>query len=87
MFFIDRSSELSWRDIQHLIAWTSQVAPLSDNYGWNMNKAGFFYSTDFGFGLVNALYLVKNVKDWQNVPEMSSCGIRLPQVKYVSPND
>jgi len=78
---LSENSELSWRDIQHLIAWTSQVAPLSDNYGWNMNKAGFFYSTDFGFGLVNALYLVNEVKDWHNVPEMSSCGIRLPQVK------
>lgn len=75
------SPNLGWRDVQHLLAWTCQVAPLSDNYGWNRNKAGFFYSTDFGFGLVNALYLVKQAQTWENVSEMSSCGVRVPQVK------
>lgn len=57
------------------------MAPLSDNYGWNMNKAGFYYSVDFGFGLVNAYELVKKAMKWENVPEMSSCGIRMPKVK------
>lgn len=65
----------------HLIAWTAQVAPLSDNYGWNRNHAGFFYSMDFGFGLINALYLVQQAQNWENVPEMSSCGIRMPKVQ------
>ncbi|KAL5239580.1 hypothetical protein ACI65C_006990 [Semiaphis heraclei] len=73
--------ELTWRDVQHLIAWTSQVAPLSDNFGWNRNKAGFYYSVDFGFGLVNAYKLVQEAMKWENVPEMSSCGIRMPKVK------
>lgn len=61
--------------------WTSQVAPLSDNYGWNTNKAGFVFSVDFGFGLINAFKLVKAAQNWKNVPEMSSCGIRMPSVK------
>ncbi|KAE9538815.1 hypothetical protein AGLY_005397 [Aphis glycines] len=78
---LSANPELSWRDIQHLIAWTAQVAPLSDNYGWNRNKAGFFYSVDFGFGLVNAYRLVQEAMKWENVPEMSSCGIRMPKVK------
>eukprot|EP00102_Acyrthosiphon_pisum_P004013 XP_001947137.2 PREDICTED: neuroendocrine convertase 1 [Acyrthosiphon pisum] len=73
--------ELTWRDVQHLIAWTSQVVPLSDNYGWNRNKAGFYYSVDFGFGLVNAYKLVQEAMKWENVPEMSSCGIRMPKVR------
>lgn len=57
------------------------MAPLSDNFGWNRNKAGFYYSVDFGFGLVNAYKLVQEAMKWENVPEMSSCGIRMPKVK------
>lgn len=75
---------MTWRDVQYLLVWTSQVAPLSDNCGWNKNKAGFLFSVDFGFGLVNAYKLVKLAKEWKNVPEMSSCAIRMPKVKYVS---
>lgn len=57
------------------------MAPLSDNFGWNRNWAGFLYSSDFGFGLVNAYQLVQLAKVWTNVPEMSSCGIRMAKVK------
>lgn len=80
-FIIISSPELTYRDVIHLIAWTSQVAPLSDNFGWNRNWAGFLYSMDFGFGLVNAYQLVRQAQNWTNVPEMSSCGIRMPKVR------
>lgn len=69
--------------MQHLIAWTSQVAPLADNLGWNENYAGFYYSIDFGFGLINGYKLVKAAIEWENVPEMSSCGIFMPSVRCV----
>uniref|UniRef100_A0A2H8TZJ6 Neuroendocrine convertase 1 n=2 Tax=Melanaphis sacchari TaxID=742174 RepID=A0A2H8TZJ6_9HEMI len=81
---LSANPNLTWRDVQHLLAWTSQVAPLSDNYGWNRNKAGFFYSVDFGFGLVNAYKLIQEAMKWENVPEMLSCGIRIPKVKGFS---
>lgn len=35
------SPELSWRDMQHLVAWTSEYAPLAENHGWATNNAGF----------------------------------------------
>lgn len=31
------SPNLTWRDVQHLIVWTSEYAPLSDNPGWQIN--------------------------------------------------
>lgn len=43
------SPELTWRDMQHLVAWTSEYAPLSDNHGWTTNGAGF---------KVNILFLI-----------------------------
>jgi hypothetical protein len=27
--------------MQHLVAWTSEYAPLADNHGWATNGAGF----------------------------------------------
>lgn len=39
--FIEYSPELTWRDMQHLIAWTSEYVPLVNNHGWITNGAGF----------------------------------------------
>lgn len=41
VFFLSCSPELTWRDMQHLVAWTSEYAPLADNHGWATNGAGF----------------------------------------------
>lgn len=35
------SPELTWRDMQHLVAWTSEYAPLAHNHGWTTNGAGY----------------------------------------------
>lgn len=32
------SPNLTWRDVQHLIVWTSEYAPLSENPGWQINR-------------------------------------------------
>lgn len=34
---INFSPNLTWRDVQHLIVWTSEYAPLSANPGWQEN--------------------------------------------------
>jgi len=34
------SPNLTWRDMQHLVVWTSQYTPLSRNVGWKTNGAG-----------------------------------------------
>ena len=35
------SPELTWRDMQHLLAWTSQYSALKKSAGWKTNGAGF----------------------------------------------
>lgn len=58
----------------HLIAMTSEVAPVADNpYSWYKNGRGFWVSNDFGFGLLNAENLVTMAKTWENVPEKHTC--------------
>ncbi|XP_050520108.1 neuroendocrine convertase 1-like [Daktulosphaira vitifoliae] len=78
---LSANPSLTWRDVQHLIVWTSQVAPLANNLGWTRNQAGFYYSNDFGFGLANAYQLVKQAQNWKNVPKMASCAVRMPTIK------
>jgi len=50
----DYSGGLTWRDVQHLVAWTSEPSPLSANPGWRRNAAGYWVNKRFGFGLLNA---------------------------------
>lgn len=67
------SQNLTWRDIQHLIVWTSELAPVAENPGWQLNAAGLWFNTRFGFGLMNALGFVKAASIWTSVPEWSIC--------------
>ncbi|XP_045501380.1 neuroendocrine convertase 1-like [Colias croceus] len=59
---------LTWRDVQHLIVWTSEYAPLSQNKGWQVNGAGLRFDVRFGFGLLNAARLVSAALNWITVP-------------------
>lgn len=38
------SRNLTWRDVQHLIVWTSEYEPLSSNPGWQVNGYVYYLS-------------------------------------------
>ena len=69
------SNNLTCRDMQHLVAFTSQYAPLSDNPGWKENGAGYRVNSRFGFGLLDAAELVKAALKWHTVPPKRICEI------------
>jgi len=69
------SPSLTWRDIQHLIAWSSEYTPLKDNPGWILNGGGYWVNTRFGFGLMNAAAMA-NAADptvYKTVPSKNVC--------------
>ncbi|KAK9507794.1 hypothetical protein O3M35_007568 [Rhynocoris fuscipes] len=70
---LQANPDITWRDFQHLIVWTSEVAALGANPEWTLNGAGFWVSPNFGFGLLNAHKLVTTAKNFQTVPEKSVC--------------
>ena len=61
------SSNLTWRDIQYLVAYTSDSSSLRDG-DWVMNGAGLNVSHKFGFGAIDAEAMVTRGRRWINVP-------------------
>ena len=88
MFSILSSPNLTWRDMQHLVTWTSEFAPLSSadsdstteakkvGDGWQQNGAGFMVNSRFGFGLLNAAELVNLAEGFKTVPEKRVCIVK-----------
>ncbi|XP_046655685.1 neuroendocrine convertase 1-like [Daphnia pulicaria] len=70
---LEANSNLTWRDVQHLVPWTSEYGPLKDNIDWQENSAGFRVNPRFGFGLMNAAKYVRAAINWSTVPEKSIC--------------
>uniref|UniRef100_A0A1A8PXQ5 Proprotein convertase subtilisin/kexin type 7 n=1 Tax=Nothobranchius rachovii TaxID=451742 RepID=A0A1A8PXQ5_9TELE len=61
---------LSWRDVQHIIAFTATKCDSSAD--WRVNGAGFHHSHQHGFGQLNAWRLVNAAKVWESVPFLVS---------------
>jgi len=73
---LEANPELTWRDVQHLLIYTSKKRNLRDRrYPWNINGAGFLFNHLFGFGVLDAGSLVLTSRNWQNVPERKSCEV------------
>ncbi|CAL7950535.1 unnamed protein product [Xylocopa violacea] len=71
------NKDLTWRDLQHLIVWTSEYSPLRENPGWFRNSAGFWFNSRFGFGLMNAYALVSAGSNWTTVPDKTICRVNI----------
>ncbi|XP_036211695.1 proprotein convertase subtilisin/kexin type 6 isoform X5 [Myotis myotis] len=69
---LEANSQLTWRDVQHLLVKTSRPAHLKAN-DWKVNGAGHKVSHLYGFGLVDAEALVLQAKKWTAVPSQHTC--------------
>ncbi|XP_052106275.1 proprotein convertase subtilisin/kexin type 6-like [Mytilus californianus] len=72
---LEANSDLTWRDIQHLIVFTSNRTSLNDTYysDWSINGANKEFSQILGFGLMDADAMVSNGKIWVTVPTQQTC--------------
>jgi len=58
---LEANPDLGWRDVQHMVARTSEKGALRES-GWKRNGAGLEFNSKFGFGIMNADRLVKLAK-------------------------
>ena len=65
------SSDLTWRDVQYLIAYTSNRDKLVEGE-WFTNGGGLRVSPKFGFGAVDAEAMVTRARRWINVPSQQT---------------
>ena len=69
------SPQLTWRDVQHIIALTSRSEPMKSvrSSNWHVNGAGHEVSHYYGFGLMDATAIVSRARHWETVPDQVQC--------------
>mmetsp|Transcript_16893 Transcript_16893/g.40889 ORF Transcript_16893/g.40889 Transcript_16893/m.40889 type:complete len:1111 (+) Transcript_16893:137-3469(+) len=63
---LEVNPDLGWRDVQSIIALTSQRVDDIDDPTAAVNAAGFWHSNYYGFGIVDASQAVEVAKTWEN---------------------
>ena len=63
---IEANSNLTWRDVQHILVKTSRQVD-TDHPGWFQTEAGNWYNHAYGYGLVDATAAVNMAKVWESV--------------------
>ncbi|GMT28368.1 hypothetical protein PFISCL1PPCAC_19665 [Pristionchus fissidentatus] len=74
---LEANPNLTWRDMQHIVIRTAR--PLFLRAGdWQTNGVGRNVSHSFGYGLMDAVAMVKTAKNWSRVPEQHRCAQYYP---------
>ena len=60
---LEANPALTWRDVQHLTVRNAHVANLRDT-DWRVNALGRYYSHSFGYGMMDAIGMVRDAQQW-----------------------
>ncbi|XP_070690897.1 proprotein convertase subtilisin/kexin type 4-like [Pempheris klunzingeri] len=83
---LEVNPELTWRDVQHLIARTAKI-PDPKEPGWNVNAAGYHVHHRYGFGLLDAALMVQQAAHFNTVASQRKCTqkVTLHPTRILSP--
>ncbi|XP_070542304.1 neuroendocrine convertase 1-like isoform X2 [Ptychodera flava] len=86
---LEANPELTWRDVQHIVVWTSEPEPLEKSAGlgtFKINGVGLKVDERFGFGILNAEAMIEMANPtpdkWVSVPEAKVCVITAADVEF-----
>ena len=65
---LEANSNLTWRDVQGILASTSRITNDPDDDSLVTNAAGYKHSNFYGFGIVNANMAVRAAETWDLFP-------------------
>ncbi len=83
---LDANPNLSWRDVQHIIADTAWQVDLASE-GWAVNGDGRNISEDFGLGALDAHALVVAAQGWTSVADEVIADSGVVSVSQTIPDD
>ncbi|XP_069558256.1 furin-like protease kpc-1 [Brachyistius frenatus] len=69
---LEVNPELTWRDVQHLIARTAKI-PDPAEPGWSINTAGYHVHHRYGFGLLDAGLMVQQAAHLRTAAPQRKC--------------
>uniref|UniRef100_A0A336LB42 CSON007967 protein n=2 Tax=Culicoides sonorensis TaxID=179676 RepID=A0A336LB42_CULSO len=76
---LEANSNLTWRDLQHIVVRTAKPSNLKDP-SWSKNGVGRRVSHSFGYGLMDAVAMVRLARTWKTVPDQQRCEINAPHL-------
>merc|ERR1711879_12054 len=81
---LEANPNLTWRDVQHITAYTSRTSPLANETGWYKNGAGFCVNLAFGHGLMDAAAMatLADPKTWESVGEQVNCTVTASEDEF-----
>ncbi len=92
---LEANSNLSWRDVQHILVLTSRQNDATDS-SWNINGANHDVSHKYGYGVIDASAAVSMAESWNPVADETSvttgtlnciqCDIPDNSANYISVN-
>uniref|UniRef100_UPI00398F34DC PC3-like endoprotease variant B n=1 Tax=Pristiophorus japonicus TaxID=55135 RepID=UPI00398F34DC len=74
---LEANPNLSWRDVQHLIAQTAKI-PNPSQPGWHINGGNYHVHHSYGFGFIDAALMVQQALIWTPVRPQRMCSEELP---------
>lgn len=81
---LQANPELSWRDVQHILAHTARIT--IDDGMWTINGAGYHVNSKFGFGMMDCTRMIEAALDWKSVPEQHICEMEPKEVNSEIPS-
>ncbi|KAH8075748.1 serine-type endopeptidase [Aureococcus anophagefferens] len=81
---LEANPQLGWRDVQGILASTSQRVDLASDDSWTTNLAGVSHSYKYGFGLVDALAALERNGVTSILTDMYDASTRYSDWKYLT---
>ena len=85
---LEANPDLSWRDVQAILAQTSRAVDDSRDDSQTTNGAGFWHSNWYGFGIVDAKAAVEAAMDWEHFSdELQAIGLSASENAVLSDSE
>jgi subtilisin family serine protease len=84
---LDANPDLTWRDVQAILASTARAVQDNTDETAQINSAGYWHSNKYGFGIIDADAAVNASEVWENLGPERMTTSRSGPLNIVIPDD